>query len=531
MLKLKLKLALALALASPALAVHAQTATEAAPDAQDAAPRSASPEQRMQDAEERYREALVLIRNGSPQGVEESNQALEDMEDVMLDCARAQTDCAFWQLLAAYKRLLKLQADETEAALAGVEPPPVSADAGQDADPGTDPDTENATPETDASPADTALPFPPGTATTQESAASAAALFSANEQRFVQMVQMNPAVQAGIRRWLTDMRTTLITSHENYQYMQHLMSPGFRQHGLPEALLFGIMAKESNGRVHSRSRAGAAGPLQFMPGTGRRFGLGVDASGFDTRYDPQRSADAAARYLLERLQEVGPNIEYWLAAYNGGEGRARRVHAQSGGRSFWETQIYQQFPPETRDYVPMVIAAAWLYLHPDDYGLTFPEIDSRPAPITLARAASIYELTICLGNGDTRDGFLRALRNLNPGYRAETWIPEGTELNATVQIAGLYREHCAQGARAQLARQLIEADPQTAQATVGRAASNAILPAPEPRLYRVREGETLGAIARRHRCNLRTLAAANNVRAPRYLLRIGQRLRLEGCTQ
>jgi len=47
----------------------------------------------------------------------------------------------------------------------------------------------------------------------------------------------------------------------------------------------------------------------------------------------------------------------------------------------------------------------------------------------------------------------------------------------------------------------------------------------------VKDGETLGAIARQHRCNLRRLAAANNIRAPRYFLRVGQSLRLEGCAR
>jgi len=343
---------------------------------------------------------------------------------------------------------------------------------------------------------------------------------------------MTPAVQAGIRRWLTDMRASLITSHENFQYMQHLLSPPFRQRGLPESLLFGIMAKESNGRVHSLSRAGAAGLMQFMPSTGRRFGLGVDASGFDTRYDPQQAADAAARYLIERLNELGPNIEYWLAAYNGGEGRARQVHARTEGRSFWDVDVYEQFPPETRDYVPMVIAAAWLYLHPEEYGLSFPKAAPSPATITLARSASIYELTICLGNDDTRDGFMRVLRNLNPSYRADTWIPAGTELNVTERMAELYQNWCSEGPRAELARQLIESDPQTAEASAGQP-----LPTTSPareqhtRTHSVKKGETLGVIAKRYRCSLKTLAAANNVRAPRYLLRAGQRLRLEGCAR
>src|SRR5690606_36362832 len=167
-------------------------------------------------------------------------------------------------------------------------------------------------------------------------AATAAALLSEDGQRFVRMVQFNPAVQEGIRRWLTDMRVSLVTSHENYEYMQHLMAPAFEKRGLPEALLFGIMAKESTGRVHVGSRAGAVGPLQFMPATGRRFGLGPGGGGCDTRYDPAQSAEAAAMYLRGRFAECGGEVEEWLAACNGGEGRARRIHDASGGRQFWD---------------------------------------------------------------------------------------------------------------------------------------------------------------------------------------------------
>jgi len=79
---------------------------------------------------------------------------------------------------------------------------------------------------------------------------------------------------------------------------------------------------------------------------------------------------------------------------------------------------------------------------------------------------------------------------------------------------------------------LIESDPQTAESTVGQSA-HPILPVSPARIrtHQVRKGETLGGIARQHRCNVRTLASANNIRAPRYLLRVGQRLRLEGCSQ
>ena len=467
-------------------------------------------QQRMTDAEARYREAMVKVGNNDPAGVEESNAALEDMEDVLVECGRVR-GCATGNLLATYKRLLKAQVDAAAA-----------------------PDPE----ETDTTLVDEGDGLPTGDVPPD---ASAAALLTADDRRFMELVQMNPAVQAGIRRWLTDMRVSLITSHENYQYMQHLMSPGFTRRGLPEALLFGILAKESNGRVHSRSRAGALGPLQFMPATGARFGLGRDATGFDTRYDARASADAAAAYLSERFAELGNNIEYWLAAYNGGEGRARRVYNQFGGRPFWDVDVYNQFPAETKDYVPMVIAAAWLYLHPREYGLVFPKVDTRPATFVLRQPASVYELTICLGNGGTRDGYMRVLRNLNPRYEAESWIPAGTTLNGTVRIASLYERWCTRGPRAELARQLVNSDPSTAVVRVSalQPVSNGDAPAigAEPaaaaaapvRQHRVARGETLVAIARRYECDTSVLAKANGIAAPRYMVRQGQSLRLEGC--
>src|SRR5690606_14011612 len=198
--------------------------------------------ERMTDAETRYCESLVKAANNDPEAIAEGNAALEDMEDVMIACEK-QRGCNVSQLLPGWKRLLKAQADE----IAGVEGEAPEAGA----------EGEGALPTGDV-----------------PDAASAAALLSEDGQRFVRMVQFNPAVQEGIRRWLTDMRVSLVTSHENYQYMRHMMSPAFEKRGLPEALLFGIMAKESNGRVHAGSRAGAVGPLQFMPATGRRFGLG-----------------------------------------------------------------------------------------------------------------------------------------------------------------------------------------------------------------------------------------------------------------
>lgn len=478
-------------------AVHAPDAL-----AQSKRDRAAAAElvERMAAAEARYRESLVKAANADPQAAAEGDAALEDMEDVMLACEK-QRGCQVGMLLPGVKRLLKAQVDE----VAGVDGDEGAGDADGGMPTGRVPD-----------------------------AARAAALLSEDGQRFVRMVQFNPAVQEGIRRWLTDMRVSLVTSHENYQYMRHLMAPAFEKRGLPEALLFGILAKESNGRVHSGSRAGAVGPLQFMPATGRRFGLGPDGSGFDTRYDPAASADAAASYLSERFAEFGTEVEKWLAAYNGGEGRAKRIHEGSGGRQFWDADVYAQFPAETRDYVPMVIAAAWLYLHPEEYGLEFPKVEVRPAGFALARPASIYELTICMGDSGSRHGYMRQLRNLNPRYEADEPIPAGTVLQGSARMAALYKRWCAQGARAELAQRLMGSTVDSALVRTGplevvRDPAPAAAPARKPREHRVARGETLAGIARRYGCEVRQLAQANRLSAPAYGIRSGQRLRLEGC--
>jgi len=480
---------------------------------------------RMDAAEKRYGAAQVLVANADPKGQAESDAALEDMEDVISACTQ-QRGCQMGTLLATYKRLLKANVDATQDEVE---------------------DTDSALLEADP---DHVGPL----AADVPEAARAAALLNDRRHEFDTMVEYNAAVQAGIRRWLTDLRPQLLTSYENYENLRGIMWPEWQRRGLPEALLFGIMAKESNGRVHASSRAGAAGLMQFMPATGRRFGLGVDDTGFDSRFDPRSAAMASASYLNERMGELNRNIELALAAYNGGEGRAARVYGATGGRSFWDQQVYDQFPAETKDYVPMVIAAAWLFLHPQQYGLEFPKINAVPATLTLSRSTTIYELTICLGSAGTRDGYMRALRNLNPRYEPDGWIPGGTTINATTRIVGLYNRYCVKGPRADLARTLISADLNQAivrpspQSYTGNVAVGSATPmagvattvatgqpaavkpkAKQARNYKVAKGDTLGRIADKHQCDIKELAKANNLRAPAYAIKPGQVIKLAGC--
>ncbi|RAP59185.1 lytic transglycosylase [Oleiagrimonas sp. MCCC 1A03011] len=332
------------------------------------------------------------------------------------------------------------------------------------------------------------------------------------------LIAMNGPVKAALEEWLTWMRPQLMNAYVNYEYMRYEMWPAYRKADLPEAILFGILAKESGGKVHAVSRSGAAGPLQFMYSTGRRFGLGT-VDGFDQRFDPALSAKANAAYMDEQLKVFNDNLELTLAAYNGGEGRMRRLVDGRNSISFYDPKIYFSLPAQTRDYVPMVLAAAWLFLHPQRYHLKFPHLDVRPGHIVLQRPASLSELTVCLGEaGGKQDGWFRVLRNLNPRLNPQKAQPEGARLNAPKVLEKAYAASCTGGHWPELAADLHAASAPTMPTWM------------RMRHYRVRRGDTLSGIVRRLGCsNLRTVARMNHLHPPHYAIRAGRRLKLPRC--
>ncbi|MBX3707972.1 MAG: transglycosylase SLT domain-containing protein [Pseudomonadales bacterium] len=338
-----------------------------------------------------------------------------------------------------------------------------------------------------------------------------------NGRELANLIEVNGPVKAALHDWLTWMRPQLIDSYENYQVMRHLMWPAYEEAGLPEALLFGILAKESGGRVHATSHAGAAGPFQFMYHTGLRFGLGRE-NGFDKRFDPAAAARANVAYLNEQFRVLNNDLELVLAAYNGGEGRMRRLYDRSRGKRFWSADIIGQLPRETQEYVPYVLAAAWLFLHPGEHGVEFPSIDSAPGEVRLANPMTLSELAICIGQAGSRNGWFRALRNLNPSMDPNARLAADTRVFIPAGLVGAYEAQCREGPRVDLAAAL-----QAARQPGGVARASG-------RPYVVKKGDTLASISRRFRCEgPEAIARANRIAAPRYLIRPQQELLLVGC--
>ena len=332
-------------------------------------------------------------------------------------------------------------------------------------------------------------------------------------KRLAELIELNGPVKAAMGDWLSSMRPQLIEAYKNYAYLRPLMLPAYQKAELPEALLFGIMAKESGGRVHAYSSAGAVGPLQFMPATAMRFGL-LTHNGFDTRLDPSAAANANARYIIEQLGKLNNDLELVLAAYNGGEGRVGRLYAKHK-QGFWHDAVYQSLPAETRYYVPSVLAAAYLFLHPGKFGLSFPDANGATVEVKLGNAVSLSEIAICLGQVGREEGWFRTLRNLNPAAKPDRRLPAGTLFRIPEAALANYANQCLNTSFMTQVAALHEA----------RVPSSASLVA-----YVVRSGDTLAGIARRSGCSSAgIIAQLNEIPAPQFTIKPGQKIKLPSC--
>jgi membrane-bound lytic murein transglycosylase D len=257
----------------------------------------------------------------------------------------------------------------------------------------------------------------------------------------VAAIPLNTPVKRALDDWLTWNRPQLVDAYENYLFLREQLAPIYADARLPEALLFGLLAQETGGKVHAYSSAGAAGPLQFMPVTARRYGL-RPVSGFDMRLDPVAATRASAAYLKALLARFGDDLPKALAAYNLGENKLASLQRGRGEVSFWDAKLSRAVPTETRLYVPGVLAAAWIFAHAADYGLVF-ALETGVTEVTLKDPISIGELTICLGPELNHSGWFRTLRNLNPRMSGDGRMNAGTSLRMPSMLVPLYVEQCA----------------------------------------------------------------------------------------
>ncbi len=144
----------------------------------------------------------------------------------------------------------------------------------------------------------------------------------------------------------------------------------FRQRGLPLDLAY-IPLIESAFKNTARSRVKAQGMWQFMRPTGIEHGLSQNWY-IDERSDPEKATKAAAKYLKSLGKMFDGDWHLAMASYNGGPNRVQRAMKRSGKRDFWTlSSAPRVLPRETREYVPMILAAIVIAKTPAQYGFHF----------------------------------------------------------------------------------------------------------------------------------------------------------------
>lgn len=288
-----------------------------------------------------------------------------------------------------------------------------------------------------------------------------------------------------------------------------------RRRGMPEDLLY-LALIESGFSPRAVSSASAVGIWQFISETGRRYGLQV-SSEVDERRDPIKATSAALDYLQDLYDRFG---SWYLAAaaYNSGENRVDRVLRERAGGArgadslFWK--IAPHLPRETRNYVPLMLAAGHIGKEPAKYG--FPEIEYQdPMAFDVAwvpGGTSLSTVAEAAGVEATQVEDLnpQLVRQRTPNGRG--WavrIPAGTKVAFAERFPKLFQEQ-------RLAAATEARKPTVTKASTTRTAAL--------RTHRVRRGETMGGIAKRYGVTLAALQNANSVNPRR--LQVGQSLKV-----
>lgn len=270
---------------------------------------------------------------------------------------------------------------------------------------------------------------------------------------------------------------------------------------------------ESALRSTAYSRAGAAGLWQFITSTGRSYGLQINSM-IDERYDPVKSTKAACRYMKD-LYKMYNDWSLAIAAYNCGPGNVNKALARAGGnpQSFWE--VYWYLPSETRGYVPAFIAASYAYAYHSAHNIA---VTPPPMPV----AVDTVQVSRLLHFGQvasTIDVTTETLKMLNPQYKLDI-VPAATSSYSLVLPANRLTDYVI-NQDSIFAKDSIYLKEYLNPSTVAKKmAETSII------YYKVKRGDTLGAIARKYRVTVKQLMRWNGIKNANSL-REGQRLRIE----
>ena len=281
------------------------------------------------------------------------------------------------------------------------------------------------------------------------------------------------------------------------------------------------------------SKAGARGIWQFMPSTGKEFGLEINSL-VDERCDPRLSTQAACRFF----KLIFPMYNDWtltLASYNTGPGNVNKAIVRAGGNpknykgSFWD--VYEFLPGETRQYVPFYMGATYAFAYHRAHGV---EVPAPPMPIAvdtimINRPMHLEQIS------STIDISLDMLKMLNPQYLMQIIPATSKEYALTLPIERIsdYLEHEKEihaKDSLYLKEYVIHANLEKKRKEVPQMQkSSSSSSSSATKYHTVAEGETLGAIAIKYKVTTKQIVEWNKLSNP-DALSIGQKLRVSAIT-
>ena len=262
-------------------------------------------------------------------------------------------------------------------------------------------------------------------------------------------------------------------------YMHHIVSEVERRDLPGELALLPVV--ESAYQPFAYSPARASGIWQFIPSTGRLYGL-HRTWWYDGRRDVVESTRAALDYLEKLHAEFSGDWLLALAAYNSGEGNVRKAIRRNLRAGKPVDFFSLRLPRETRSYVPRLLAVAAIVADPAEHGLTLKSIPDQPyfasaeldGQIDLALAAELAQVS------------LDELYLLNPGFSRWATDPDGPHrLLLPVDAVSTFEQRLSELPREQRIQW---------------------------RRHVIKRGDTLGTIAGRYRTSVSALKQANNLR-------------------
>ncbi|HEY7913020.1 MAG TPA: transglycosylase SLT domain-containing protein [Blastocatellia bacterium] len=312
-------------------------------------------------------------------------------------------------------------------------------------------------------------------------------------------------------------RSTMETGLQRSGRYRSMAEKIFKEERVPIDLIW-LAQAESVWKPNALSRAAAKGIWQFIPGTGTRFGL-AQTQWIDDRSHPEKSTRAAARYLRFLHEFFAGDWLLAMAAYNSGEYRVAGAISKCGYADFWELYRRGLLPSETRNYVPIILAITIISKNQKRYG--FNVTPDPPLNYETYELPSQTDLKVV---ADLLQVPFEVVQDLNPELRRGT-SPPGQRYGLKLP-KGLKKQF-------EIAYASMPEDQRTRKISIpAEEVAQSYRPAyrTQQASYRVRSGDTMSSLARKHGVSVEELARANRL-SSRGKLRKGQTIKIPKSAQ